>query len=202
MPSYELIDKCFIFAKYQSGCRFLQDYLSENGNNYTIIKSFFEKILEHIKDLSNGQFSHYFVKKILLYLNEFQFQKLIKNLSPVIEDISTNQYGTKVIQDLIVMLNIINPYIKQLIIDLNGTQIIYKLITKSKNNTNIEKCICENIKEICLSKKGSNFLIKYFDYAEEKNVLNIKKNILVNLKDIITDQFGNYVIQNILLNKN
>ena len=45
-------------------------------------------------------------------------------------------------------------------------------------------------------------MIKYFDYAEEKNVLNIKKNILVNLKDIITDQFGNYVIQNILLNKN
>ena len=212
MPSYELIDKCFIFAKYQSGCRFLQDYLSKNGNNYTIIKSFFEKILEHIKDLSNGQFSHYFVKKILLYLNEFQFQKLIKNLSPVIEDISTNQYGTKVIQDLIgliqtdktfqLMLNIIDPYIKQLIIDLNGTQIIYKLITKSKNNTNIEKCICQNIKEICHSKKGSNFLIKYFDYAEEKNVLNIKKNILVNLKDIITDQFGNYVIQNILLNKN
>ena len=212
MPPYELIDKCYIFTKFQSGCRFLQDYLSENANNSGIIKSFFEKVLEHIKELSKGQFSHYFVKKLLLFLNEFQITKLIKILSPMIEEISTNQYGTKVIQDIIdliktdktynLMLNIITPYIKQLIIDLNGTQIIYKLIIKSKNTKIIDDCICKNIKEIALSKKGSNFLIKYFEFAEEKNVLNIKQNILLNLKDIITDQFGNYVIQNILLKTN
>ena len=209
IPPYELIDKCCVFAKFQSGCRFLQDYLTENANNSSLIKAMFEKILEHIKELSKGQFSHYFVKKILPLLNEFQRMKLIKTLSPVIEDISTNQYGTKIIQDIIdliktekeynLMLNIITPYIKQLIIDLNGTQIIYKLITKSKNRKIIEDCICKNIKEIALSKKGSNFLIKYFEFADEKDTLNIKKNILMNLKDIIMDQFGNYVIQHILL---
>ena len=101
MSPYELIDKCYIFAKFQSGCRFLQDYLTENANNNGIIKSFFEKVLEHIKELSKGQFSHYFVKKLLQFINEFQIMKLIKILSPVIEDISTNQYGTKVIQDII-----------------------------------------------------------------------------------------------------
>ena len=212
MSPYELIDKCYIFAKFQSGCRFLQDYLTENSNNNGLIKSFFEKVLEHIRELSKGQFSHYFVKKLLLFINEFQIMKLIKILSPMIEDISTNQYGTKVIQDIIdliktdktynLMLSIITPYIKQLIIDLNGTQIIFKLIVKSKDTKIIDDCICKNIKEIACSKKGSNFLIKYFEFAEEEDILNIKKNVLLNLKDIITDQFGNYVIQNILLKTN
>ena len=106
--------------------------------------------------------------------------KLIKILSPMIEDISTNQYGTKVIQDIIdliktdktynLMLSIITPYIKQLIIDLNGTQIIFKLIVKSKDTKIIDDCICKNIKEIACSKKGSNFLIKYFEFAEEEDI--------------------------------
>ena len=212
MPTYELVEKCYIFSKYQSGCRFLQDYITENSNDSNLIKAFFEKILEHIRDLSKGQFSHYFVKKILLFINEFQLSKLIKVLSSSIEDISTNQYGTKVIQDLIdliknektfiLLLNILTPYIKQLIIDLNGTQIVFKLITKYKNVKIIENIICTGIKDICVSKKGCNFLIKYFDFTPEESSINIKKHILLNLKDIITDQFGNYVIQNILLRKN
>ena len=211
MSPYELAQNCHIYSQYQSGCRYLQEFISNNSYDKNLIKAFFEKVLEYIKDLSKGQFSHYFVKKLLFYLNEFQILRLIKILSPVIEEICTNQYGTKVIQDLIdliktekayfSLLNILTPYIKQLIIDLNGMQIVYKLITKYKNVTIIENIICTNIKEIANSKKGSNFLIKYFEFAKEENLLNIKKNILLNLKDIITDQFGNYVIQKILLKK-
>ena len=212
MSPYELAERCYLFSQYQNGCRYLQDFITEHSKDKNLIKIFFEKVLEHIQELSKGQFSHYFVKKILVFLNEYQIFKLIKSLSPVIEDVSTNQYGTKVIQDLIdliktekayfLLLNILTPYIKQLIIDLNGMQIVYKLITKYKNVKIIESIICTNIIEIANSKKGSNFLIKYFEFAEEENSLNIKKNILMNLKDIITDQFGNYVIQNILMNKN
>ena len=212
MPKYELAEKCYIFSQYQNGCRYLQDYLTENANDKDLIKAIFEKVLEHIKDLSKGQFSHYFVKKILTLLDEVQIFQLIQFLSPVIEDISTNQYGTKVIQDLIDIINtekeyffllkILTPYIKELIIDLNGMQIVYKLITKHKNVQIIENIICTNIKEISLSKKGSNFLIKYFEFADEESTLNIKKCILLNLTDIITDQFGNYIIQCILLKYN
>ena len=212
MSKYELAEKCYIFSQYQNGCRYLQDYIAENSNDKDLINIFFEKILEHLRDLSKGQFSHYFVKKILILLDEAQILKLIQILSPVIEDISTNQYGTKVIQDLIeiikteneyfFLLKILTPYIKQLIIDLNGMQIVYKLITKHKNVKVIENIICTNIKEISLSKKGSNFLVKYFEFADEEATLNIKKCILLNLHDIITDQFGNYVIQSILIKNN
>ena len=212
MSPYELIEKCHIFSQYQNGCRYLQDFIYSYSKDKNIIKAVFDKVLEHIKDLSKGQFSHYFVKKLLIFLNEFQLLKLIKILSPVIEEISTNQYGTKVIQDLIdtiktdkayySLLNVLNPYIKQLIIDLNGMQIVYKLITKIKNINVIENIICKNIIEIANSKKGSNFLTKYFDFDNEENSLNIKKSILLNLKEIITDQYGNYVIQSIITNKN
>ena len=212
MSPYEIAINCHIFSKYQNGCRYLQEFISGYSKNKELIEIFFEKVMENIKDLSKGQFSHYFVKKILIYLSEIQLVKLINKLSTVIEDISTNQYGTKVIQDLIdliknekvyfLLLNILTPYIKILIIDLNGMQIVYKLITKYKSVKVIENIICNNIKEIAVSKKGSNFLLKYFEFADEENSLNIKKSILLNLKEIITDQFGNYVIQSILMKKN
>ena len=213
LSPYELVQKCDIFSKYQSGCRYLQDYISSNYRDKNLIKSFFDKICQHIKELSTGQFSHYLVKKILLYLNENQILKLIKKIKPSIEEISTNQYGTKIIQDIIELIqtekifdyltSIIQPYVKELIIDLNGTQIIYKLIvTHFKSVKIIENIISLNVKDICLTKKGSHFLVKYFGFATEENSLNIKKNILINLKDIITDQFGNYAIQIILENKN
>lgn len=41
MPTYELVEKCYIFSKYQSGCRFLQDYITENSNDSNLIKAFF-----------------------------------------------------------------------------------------------------------------------------------------------------------------
>lgn len=125
------------------------------------------------------------------------------------EQIGTNQYGTRVLQDLIDYLtteklfisfvNIILPYVKNLIIDLNGSHIIYKLIiTKNKYVKIIENIICMQVKDIAITRKGCNFLKKYFEFANEKDLINIKKNILKYLNEIITDQYGNYVIQSIL----
>ena len=89
---------------------------------------------------------------------------------------------------------------KTLIIDLNGSHIIYKLvITKNKYVKIIENIICLQVKDIAKTRKGCNFLKKYFDFANEKDLINIKKNILKNLNEIITDQYGNYVIQSILI---
>ena len=203
----QLAQQCHIIAKNQNGCRYLQNIIITNPE---ILKNlFFPKILEHIEDLSNDQFANYFIKKTFQYLSEEMILELIHSLIPIIEKIGTNQYGTKVLQDLIDFLktektflsfvNIIIPHVKLLIIDLNGSHIIYKLIlTKNKNVKIIENIICMNVKDIAMTRKGCSFLKKYFDFANENDLINIKQNILENLTEIITDQYGNYVIQNIL----
>ena len=203
----QLAQQCHIIAKNQNGCRYLQNMISTNQE---ILKNlFFPKILEHIKELSNNQFSNYLVKKIFQYLTEDMMLELIQSLIPVIDQIGTNQYGTRVIQDLIDFLktektflsfvNIIIPHAKSLIIDLNGSHIIYKLIlTKNKGVKAIENIICMHVKDIAITRKGCSFLKRYFDFEDENDLIKIKHSILQNLKEIITDQYGNYVIQSIL----
>ena len=203
----QLAQECHIIARNQNGCRYLQNMISANPE---ILKNlFFPKILEHIKELSNNQFANYLVKKIFQYLSEDMLLELIQSLVPVIDQIGTNQYGTRVIQDLIDFLktekvflsfvNIIIPYAKSLIIDLNGSHIIYKLIlTKNKGIKIIENIICLYVKEIAITRKGCSFLKRYFEFANENDLIKIKQSILQNLKEIITDQYGNYVIQSIL----
>ena len=203
----QLAQQCHIISKTQNGCRYLQNIILKNPE--LIRNLFFPKFLEHIKELSNGQFSNYLIKKIFQFLTEDLILKLIQTLKPMMEQIGTNQYGTKVLQDLIDYLtteklfisfvNIILPYVKNLIIDLNGSHIIYKLIiTKNKYVKIIENIICMQVKDIAITRKGCNFLKKYFEFANEKDLINIKKNILKYLNEIITDQYGNYVIQSIL----
>jgi hypothetical protein len=206
----QLAQQCHIIAKNQNGCRYLQNMISANPD---ILKNlFFPKILEHIKELSNNQFSNYLVKKIFQYLSEDMLLELIQSLIPVIDQVGTNQYGTRVIQDLIDFLktektflsfvNIIIPHAKSLIIDLNGSHIIYKLIlTKNKGVKIIENIICMHAKDIAVTRKGCSFLKRYFEFAEENDLIKIKQSILQNLKEIITDQYGNYVIQSILTKK-
>ena len=203
----QLAQECHIIARNQNGCRYLQNMISANPE---ILKNlFFPKILEHIKELSNNQFANYLVKKIFQYLSEDMLLELIQSLVPVIDQIGTNQYGTRVIQDLIDFLktekvflsfvNIIIPHAKSLIIDLNGSHIIYKLIlTKNKGIKIIENIICLYVKEIAITRKGCSFLKRYFEFANENDLIKIKQSILQNLKEIITDQYGNYVIQSIL----
>ena len=204
----QLAQQCHIIAKNQNGCRYLQNYISSNPE--LLKKVFFPKILEHFQELSNDQFSNYLVKKIFQYLNEEMLFNLIQTLIPLVEQIGTNQYGTRVLQDLIDFLNtekvflafvnIIIPHVKLLVTDLNGSHIIYKLIlTKNKKVKIIEDIICMQVKDIAITRKGCSFLKKYFDFENENDLIKIKQCILQNLTEIITDQYGNYVIQSILI---
>ncbi len=207
----QLAQQCHIIAKNQNGCRYLQNCITTNPE--LLNHFFFPKILEHINELSNDQFANYLVKKVFQYLTEDMLLQLIQRLMPVIDQIGTNQYGTRVLQDLIdflntdkiflAFINIIIPHVKLLVIDLNGSHIIYKLIlTKNRNVKIIENIICSQVKDIAITRKGCSFLKKYFDFANENELIKIKQCILKDLKEIITDQYGNYVIQNILMKEN
>jgi hypothetical protein len=95
----QLAQQCHIISKTQNGCRYLQNIILKNPE--LVRNLFFPKFLEHIQELSNGQFSNYLIKKIFQFLSEDLILKLIQTLKPMLEQIGTNQYGTKVLQDLI-----------------------------------------------------------------------------------------------------
>ena len=207
LTNEELAKQAYVLAKNQNGCRYLQKRV--DNNKELVPTLFFPYILGHFQELSNDQFGNYYIKIIIKYLPDEMINKLISLMNPYFGNIGTNQFGTKVIQYLIELLNEKNliffiekiiPHIVTLINDLNGIHIVQKLIClKNDNIQSIYNTIFKNIELISKTRDGSNFIIKkLFDFLDEKNIILLLNSINLKLNEIITDQYGNYIIQNIL----
>lgn len=211
LSNEELAKQAYILAKNQNGCRYLQKRIE---NNQKLVPTlFFPNVLGHIQELSNDQFGNYYIKIIIKYLPEDMIYKFISLIHPSISKIGTNQYGTKVIQYLIDFLNNeknllffiekILPHLVALINDLNGIHIVQRLIfIKSSYIQIVYDKIFDNIQLIAVTRDGSNFIKKLIEFLDEDNMTSLIKAINDNLAVIITNQHGNYIIQNIIMKEN
>lgn len=211
LSNEELAKQAYILAKNQNGCRYLQKRIE---NNQKLVPTlFFPNVLGHIQELSNDQFGNYYIKIIIKYLPEDMIYKFISLIHPSIAKIGTNQYGTKVIQYLIDFLNTeknllffiekILPHLVVLINDLNGIHIVQRLIfIKSSYIQIVYDKIFDNIQFIAVTRDGSNFIKKLIEFLDEDNMTSLIKAINDNLAIIITNQHGNYIIQNIIMKEN
>ena len=220
ISNIELAKISHILAKKKEGSKFLENIIESNPSLASTL--FFPYSLAYFEEISNNKYGNFYIKKIIKYLNKELLLRLIEYINPFIIRLGTNQYGSKIIDQLIksikdddnLLLSFIQkilPNITLLINDLNGTHIIYKLILlKSKNKSLVEEHIMKNIKNIYLSREGSNLLKKFFDIINKEclNNKDYKKMIIFiniinnNLPLIITDQFGNYLIRHIIHNLN
>ena len=197
-------------AKDQAGCRFLQDKLVKEPN---AANAFYKAILPHLLTLVKDPFGNYLVQKLCNYLDEEGIKKIIETISPNILEIGSNSHGTRVIQHLINFLSnpnlveeffkILKPHVIPLLKELNGTHIINKLITVHPEcANNINKIIVENSSTLATHRHGCCILQKLLD-GPDKNLKNdLIDNLVENCNLLIVDQFGNYVIQSILLLNN
>ena len=220
ISNIELAKISHILAKKKDGSKFLENIIESNPSLASTL--FFPYSLAYFEEISNNKYGNFYIKKIIKYLNKDLLLKLIEFINPLIIRLGTNQYGSKIIEQLIksikdddnLVLSFIQkilPNITLLINDLNGTHIIYKLILlKSKSKALVEENIMKNIKSIYISREGSNLLKKFFDIINKEcnNTKDYKKMIIFinvinnNLPLIITDQFGNYLIRHIIHNLN
>ena len=205
----ELIDNCINLCKEQNECRILQKKILENPK---IVELIYPKIKDKIIELSNDQFGNYFIQKVIEYLKLEELEEILYNkISNQFRLLSLNQHGTRVIQKIFEkiinndnLLNyytlLLNPNLKDFIIDPNASHIIIKYVSlvKSPKNDFIIKFLCDNIFELA-TKKHSCFAlqkcIEYSNHNQKKLLLNTIANQSFGL---FTDQFGNYVVQYVI----
>lgn len=205
----ELAKQAHIIAKYQSGCRYLQKKLEENPELAQSL--YYPNILEYIQELATDQFGNFYIKKLFQFLSEEKFLQLIAILFPILPTVGANQYGARVLQDLIDFLNtekLINSFIKILIphldvfiTDQNGSHVIYKILSLTDYQSSIVlffEHILTKIGEIAASKKGCTFIQKCLETLNEEKLIMLIKAITANLFSIITNKYGNYIIQSVL----
>ena len=194
-------------ARDQAGCRFLQEKLEKDPR---AAESFYKAILPYITSLVKDPFGNYLVQKLCNYLDEEKIKNIIQILSPDILDIGSNSHGTRVIQHLVnflknkdlvdFFLNVLRPHVIPLLKELNGTHIINKFITEHPECAGqINNIIVTNSSALATHRHGCCILQRLLDGNDKKLKDDLIQNLIQNFFVLITDQFGNYVIQSILL---
>ena len=195
-------------AKDQAGCRFLQEKLDQEPLKSTEL--FFNAIIPHILNLVKDPFGNYLIQKLCNTLNPDQIIKILEVISPTILDIGSNNHGTRVIQHLInflttkklvdYFLKSIEPYVIPLLKELNGTHIIQQFLIKHPDCSEIiNKIIVENCASLASHSHGCCVLQKFLNGRDKNLKEMLINNLINNCLVLIIDQYGNYVIQSILL---
>ena len=207
--SYEyLAHNIYPLAKDQAGCRFLQKKLEDEPQIATSF--FYPAILPYVLPLVKDPFGNYLIQKLCYTLTPEQILQLLKILSTNILDIGANSHGRRVIQHIINFLKtpeliqyfitIIQPYVIPLLKELNGTHIIQKFNTDYPKYSNIiNKIVIDNCESLATHRHGCCVLQKYLDSPDEEMKRNLINSLIDKCLVLIIDQFGNYVMQSVLL---
>ena len=136
---------------------------------------------------------------------------LQKKISNQFRSLCFNQHGTRVIQKIFEriinnenLLNyytlLLNPNLKDFIIDANATHIIIKYVSliPSPKNDFIIQFLSDNIFELATKKHSCCALQKCIEFSNQKQ----KKFLLLSVANksfgLFTDQYGNYVVQYVI----
>ena len=202
-----LAHNIFKLGQDQAGCRFLQEKIQSDPKN--IVPIFFQAMIPYIIPLIKDPFGNYLVQKFFPYLTIDNIRTVLKEISPNILNIGSNNHGTRVLQNIINYLltpelvsmfsNIIKPHIIPLLKEIHGLHIINKLLSLHPEVENeIDKIIIDNCPILAMHKHGCFFLQKILEGPDRPLKYELIKNLLDICLGLIIDQFGNYVIQSIL----
>ena len=199
--------------KDQSGCRFLQEKIKLDQS--FMINRLFPSIQNNLFELGCDAFGNYFLQALMdiFSLENLElFLDLIKNF---FTNMCINQHGTRVIQKTIEKVasnknlvakieNILNCNDLGIIIKSPyGNHIIQKYIISIhfKEYTKfIYDYILINFMEIAQTKHGVCAIQKCVSEGELDKRRKLYDLILQNFDKLINDEFGNYLIQYILIN--
>ena len=205
----EKLSKNFLnLGRDQGGCRYLQKLIEENPTK--AIPILYPSLLENLLKLINDPFGNYLLQKIFLYLSQDQIKPLLNILSQNIYDISCNAHGTRTLQTLItklksnflceIFLNIIKPYVIPLLKDLNGTHVVQKFSSEYPNYSPIiNDIIINKCEQLATHRHGCCVIQKYLESNDKIFLNKLLDKLVDNCLILIIDQFGNYVVQSILL---
>ena len=208
-PLSYFADNFITMAKDQGASRYLQQLLDNNPKE--LIDALFIPLCKNVLKLINDPFGNYLIQKLITYFNQEQMLKILTIISPSFYEISCNSHGTRVLQKMIGLLSspiiknyfyeLVKPIVTPLLKDLNGTYIVQKFATQNLNDygLKINAIIIENSSELCTHRHGCCVIQKYLETKDKTMIPALLDKLIEDSLLLIIDQFGNYVIQTILL---
>ncbi len=175
---------------------------------FTIINSLIINDLSDIyKDNNSCHIIIKFVSEIPFPANDNMYNAIYKHFVYLCKD----KHGCCVIQKCIesgvnqqkkILYSLSNKYCSELICDQFGNYVIQYVVKCNVNiiNQNLLNVILSNLLYLCKEKYASNVLEKFIYYSSPESKIFLNKIINDDhiLYSLITDQYGNYIIQRVL----
>ena len=209
----ELLQYAIPLIKDQSGCRFLQERIKTN--QYFANELLFPHIKNDLKELGCDAFGNYFLQVLIDVLSHDKVNQMLDLMKNYFTSLCICPHGTRVVQKLIEKINDNPDLMKKFINNLNsndlgiifkspyGNHIMQKFLTTihlSEFTKFIYDYTFDHFMEIAGTKHGVCVIQKCVSEGDEKQRVKIYEIIIKNLDSLIKDQFGNYLIQYILIN--
>jgi hypothetical protein len=209
LSSEELAASAPFLAKDQTGCRFLQKRIEDEPYfaNDVLFPCLYDNIVEYMTDA----FGNYLIQKIIENLDDKNFEKIIFTVYPHFLNLGLDSHGTRVIQKIIERINserhldLFNKVFKQFAVDLmkdiNGNHVIIKYVSviQYPSNQFMYDQVIDNLIEIVTDKHACCAFQKCIDFAEKNQRLSLIDKIIENTYILMSDPYGNYVLQYILM---
>ena len=209
----ELVKYAIPLIKDQSGCRFLQEKLKTTKQ--FMEEKLFPSIQNNLSELGCDAFGNYFLQALIDIFSSQNLDLFLDLIKDNFKNMCTNQHGTRVIQKIIDKVSNDENLSKKLEKILNtkdlgliikspyGNHIVQKYLTciHFKELTKfIYDYILLNFMNVAESKHGVCVIQKCVSEGEENQRGKLYDLILQNFDELIKDEFGNYLIQYILMN--
>ena len=214
--------KTLNYYQKKINCKQMEENLELNKNNKAYLVNFYQEIKNYLVDIIVHQYGNYLMQKffeILLFQENIQiFSEIFTLISPKLYEISIDNYGTRVFQKVLEILqeinynyytfefmsvikNLINTHLYELCCDKNGNHVFQKIlkIVPRKKNEFLYSKLTEIVIDISLLQQGVTILQTSFECATLEQKDKICNKIIDNISKLINDKYGNYTVQTIVL---
>lgn len=198
-------------AMHKYACRVLQRIVIYCGSKKR--EDFVKSIMMEAIELLQNKFGSYVLQTVIENTDSHVLGNLTTtHFEPAFYELSIDQYGSHIMQhvfrfyetkDKERLTELVLGRVIELSNDIHGNYVVQKMVYYG--NTEIRSRVIEKIllhvPSLCCTKSGSNVLEKCLQNAAHEESKAIVEKVVENeetLKSIISDKYGNYVVQKML----
>lgn len=198
------------FSMDQHGSRFIQQKLeTADSDEFEFI---FNEVLPQCMTLMTDVFGNYVIQKLLEHGTDSFRQQLCQKMEGHVVNLSLQMYGCRVTQKAIEVLHgdhqlklvrELDGHITRCVRDQNGNHVIQKCIeyVPSDDIAFILDSFIGNIAELAVHPYGCRVVQRIREHCKDEwRSRGVIEEIIESTSDLAKDQYGNYVVQHVLLN--
>lgn len=209
----ELRGQLLSLTRHQAGCRFLQRQLSaaNEERGVEIVGYVLEEIGNQLLSVVMDNCGQYLVPKLVEHASVDQRSQIVRQLCPYVFRAAVDPCGSHAMQRILPYLNdaqaaelanCIAMHLVELCKDNKGNYLVQAFLKCFGPGPRVQlfvDALNANLVPLANHKVGCTVITRCLEFCDAGQMNQFMDNIQHNIQQLVVDQYGNYVVQHILL---